>query len=88
MNHSTYLTAALNAAQAAGEVIKRLYRRNLGTLVLNGLLSAPSVPPGTYYLRARGRNAAGLSNPSVEVQNRIDWRSCVAGSSGACSASR
>jgi len=29
MNHSTYLNAALNAAQAAGEVIKRLYRRNL-----------------------------------------------------------
>lgn len=53
--------------------------RDLGTLSLNGLLSAPSVPAGTYYLRARGRNAAGLSKPSIEVPVRVPGP-CASGS--------
>jgi hypothetical protein len=31
----------------------------------------PSVPPGTYYARARGVNAYGRSNPSTEIPLRI-----------------
>jgi hypothetical protein len=53
--------------------------RDLGTRPLNGLLSAASVPSGTYYLRARARNAAGLSRPSIEVPVRVPGP-CAAGS--------
>lgn len=41
-------------------------------------LTAPSVPDGTYYLRVRAVNAAGVSAPSAEVSVTVGVPACGA----------
>ncbi|MGD9905738.1 MAG: hypothetical protein AB7U83_19880 [Vicinamibacterales bacterium] len=41
--------------------------RNVGTYPLTTAGLVAAVPNGTYFVRARGRNAFGLSKPSIEV---------------------
>lgn len=46
--------------------------RDIGVFALQGFDAFfPSVPPGTYYARARGVNASGSSQPSIEVPIRL-----------------
>jgi hypothetical protein len=51
---------------------------DLGVVPLAGVAAAGSVPPGSYYVRARARNAAGTSKPSVEVPLHVPGP-CVSG---------
>jgi hypothetical protein len=55
----------------------------LGVIPLQGFnTSFPAVPPGTYYARARGVNASGASQPSLEVPIQIPNQCAFKGPQG------
>ena len=61
-------TAAANATSHVFEAGSAPGQANLvNTQVNTTSLSAAAVPPATYYVRARGRNACGTSAPSADA---------------------